>query len=60
MKYFRSYRDATAYCKNSGSSEKPAKVNVWLDMSWTKVWAVRTAESGCDNSREESGETATD
>lgn len=41
MKYFRSYRDAAAYCKNSGSSEKPAKVNVWLDMSWTKVWAVK-------------------
>ena len=46
MKYFRSYRDAAAYCKNSGSSEKPAKVNVWLDMAWRKVWAVRTAESG--------------
>ena len=41
MKYFRSYQDASAYCKNNDLHGKPLKVNVWLDMSWTKVWAVK-------------------
>ena len=42
MKYFRSYLDARAYCRNNELDVVPEKVNVWLDMSWESVWAVRT------------------
>ena len=44
MKYFRSYRDAVAYCKNNELGGKPQKAKVWLDMQWQEVWAVKLPE----------------
>jgi hypothetical protein len=41
MRYFESYADLCAFCKNTGADKGlRKKCNVWLCGSWSKVWSL--------------------
>lgn len=41
MKYFKSYKNAMEYLKNTGLNVKPEKISIWLDYQWCEIWSIK-------------------